>query len=243
MSKIFKAGAATLVFAAVGSSLGVAGAAVTAAPATGVINACYDNKKADDDDHKKGALRISDTCGPKEAALSWNQIGPQGPQGLQGPQGPQGVQGVPGADGAQGPQGVPGTNGRDGAGGPQGPVGPAGGLSEVWVTRRGPFQGMSLHNNVHTTVLSLQLPAGNYTLHAKTDIGNDDGSPQTASCFLGSGDQASIYQIPWNQIRTMALQDAVSLPGGGIIYLDCSTYNGSVSNASLMAVRVGTVHG
>lgn len=52
----------------------------------GVIHGCYKTAS--------GVLRLTDNtskkCGPKEAAISWNQ------QGLQGPQGPQGFQGPPG---------------------------------------------------------------------------------------------------------------------------------------------------
>jgi hypothetical protein len=50
---------------------------------------------------KGGSLRVIDadagqTCGKDEAALTWNQTGPQGPAGPEGPQGPAGPPGPAG---------------------------------------------------------------------------------------------------------------------------------------------------
>jgi hypothetical protein len=68
----------------------LAGTAVAAASipdASGVIHGCRDLRS--------GALRVIDsdkgqTCSKTEAALTWNQTGPQGPVGPAGPQGPSG---------------------------------------------------------------------------------------------------------------------------------------------------------
>jgi len=62
-------------------------------PDSGVVNGCYNTRT--------GILRVIDTsahqaCKPDEAALSWNQTGPQGPIG---PQGPAGQPGPPGPAG------------------------------------------------------------------------------------------------------------------------------------------------
>jgi hypothetical protein len=106
------------------------GVALATIPGSGgVIRGCYGKLG--------GALRVIDTgqCRPTEAALNWNQAGPQGPQGLQGPQGPagsKGDQGAQGPAGQRGPQGdagdpgAPGQQGPQGAQGPQGPAGPQG---------------------------------------------------------------------------------------------------------------------
>jgi hypothetical protein len=81
---------AVLLFVAV-AGMAAAGIAYAVVPdANGVIHGCYDTKT--------GALRVIDsdqgqTCVNKEAALNWNQTGPQGPQGPQGAQGPQGPAG------------------------------------------------------------------------------------------------------------------------------------------------------
>lgn len=89
----------------------------------------------------QGQLRVvasAADCRGNEAAISWNEIGPQGPagpQGLQGVAGDTGPQGPLGDTGPQGPQGAPGEAGATGANGatgatgsagPQGPAGPAG---------------------------------------------------------------------------------------------------------------------
>lgn len=83
---------------AAGAVLAAAGGVVYSAipDATGVINACYDNK---------GGLRVVDSltnCKNGETPISWNV------QGRQGESGPKGNAGVPGATGASG---TPGTNG------------------------------------------------------------------------------------------------------------------------------------
>jgi hypothetical protein len=84
-----------LVLAAASSILIAAAVAATAAipDANGVIHGCRNTKT--------GALRVIDTdkgqtCTKDEAALTWNQAGPQGPPGPQGVQGPAGANGVSG---------------------------------------------------------------------------------------------------------------------------------------------------
>src|SRR5215467_13694795 len=80
---------------AVGSGVALA----TIPGSGGVVSGCYAKKD--------GTLRVIDStaqCRSGEAALNWNQTGPQGPQGAQGPQGPQG---------ATGPQGVAGVSGYE----------------------------------------------------------------------------------------------------------------------------------
>src|SRR5262252_9037705 len=77
---------------------------------SGVVHGCYLNST--------GALRVIDTgvtssCKVNEAALNWNQIGPQGPigpQGAKGDQGPQGDKGDPGVQGVPGPAGPSGLS-------------------------------------------------------------------------------------------------------------------------------------
>lgn len=75
-----------------GVGLALFGAGAVAAD-TGVIHGCV---------LPSGQLTIpsSGSCDSNEAALTWNQTGPQGPQGIPGPQGPAGT---PGPQGPQGP--------------------------------------------------------------------------------------------------------------------------------------------
>jgi hypothetical protein len=74
---------------AIGAVLAGTTAAVASIPdSSGVIHACRSTKG--------GALRAIDsdagqTCSKDEAALNWNQTGPQGPAG---PQGPPGISGL-----------------------------------------------------------------------------------------------------------------------------------------------------
>lgn len=84
-----------------GAVVGLAGVAVVSASipdASGVIHGCYRTNN--------GTLRIIDsasqTCAGNEAALTWNQTGPQGPAGATGPQGPAGPQGPQGPAGSGG---------------------------------------------------------------------------------------------------------------------------------------------
>jgi hypothetical protein len=79
-------------------------AATAAIPdSNGVIHGCRSNKT--------GAVRVIDTekgqtCTKDEAALPWNQTGPQGPAG---PAGPTGAPGLQGPAGPQGPAGAGAT--------------------------------------------------------------------------------------------------------------------------------------
>jgi hypothetical protein len=91
----------------IGIAIGAVLAGTTAALASipdsnGTIHACRNTKD--------GSVRVIDsdagqTCGKDEAALNWNQTGPQGPAGIQGPQGEPGSQGPAGAAGANGVSG------------------------------------------------------------------------------------------------------------------------------------------
>lgn len=76
---------------------GASGAVVMASipDNSGVIHACYGTGLLN-----KGQVRIIDdsntSCNSNEAAITWNQQGPQGIQGPTGPTGPQGPQGPAG---------------------------------------------------------------------------------------------------------------------------------------------------
>jgi hypothetical protein len=84
-------------------------AAVAGIPGSGgVISGCYDKQS--------GQMRVYNAegtipkgCGTKEAAIQWNQTGPQGPKGDAG---------EPGAPGAAGRDGLDGAPGADGVAGP-----------------------------------------------------------------------------------------------------------------------------
>src|SRR5215471_16423164 len=88
--RILRATAAGIAVLAVGSGVALA----TIPGSGGVVSGCYAKKD--------GSLRVIDStaqCRSGEAALNWNQTGPQGPQGSQGPQGATGPQGAAGVSG------------------------------------------------------------------------------------------------------------------------------------------------
>src|SRR5262245_8873823 len=85
---------------------------------TGVIFACITRET--------GSIRIVSTagqCKSNEAAISWNQVGPQGPAGPTGAPGPTGTAGPAGPAGLAGATGPAGPAGPIGATGPAGPIG------------------------------------------------------------------------------------------------------------------------
>lgn len=89
---------------------GIAYAAGAGSSAT--INGCYSTST--------GVLRIAASCNRGEAAITWNQDGPQGPTGPAGATGPAGPQG---SAGERGPAGPAGQRGPTGHRGPQGRAG------------------------------------------------------------------------------------------------------------------------
>jgi hypothetical protein len=138
----------------VAASVGVAavfafgGVALATIPSSsGVISGCYAKKD--------GSLRVVDAsaaaCKTGEAALSWNQTGPQGSKGDAGPQGAAGPQGPKGDTGPAGPQG---PQGDAGPAGPQGPPGPTTGTNYERVYRVYTVQPLA------TQVVTAPCPAG-----------------------------------------------------------------------------------
>jgi hypothetical protein len=115
--------------------------------------------------------------------LVWNATGPQGLPGAPGLPGQQGIPGTPGS---------PGINGVDRATGPTGPAGSNGsaGFSvEAYIARNDNTVFMSGFND--TTMETLDLPAGMYSVVAKTVAGNTDSSDeQNVTCKLSTGETA-----------------------------------------------------
>jgi hypothetical protein len=234
-------GVAALIAAVAALASGVAYATVP--DAGGVIHACY-NATA----NPSGSLRVIDTdkgavCAKNERPLDFNQRGPQGPQGIQGVQGIQGETGATGATGATGSQGLKGDTGATGAAG----------VSDAYISRGGgDISGDGTH-----TVTSINLPAGNYTLTGTAQLHNQDRDEQDADCTLSTGSSmvvrmggqyynellsANYYDIA--STVGVVVEDLLSVPsGGGIASMHCHTYRGSASNAKLIAVKVGTLHG
>ncbi len=211
------------------------GAGVTFATipaADGVIFACY--SKTD----KK--LRVIDNsievCKPDEGSLSWNVRGVQGlpgPQGIQGPVGPQGERGPEGA------QGVPG---------PIGPEGPAGatGVAQVF-TASGNEVPLPLEPG-STTVLVLQVPAGNYVVWGTGNF-NWFAQPDSTETAFGATCTAEGDGIGFASARLFSEDDDGTIPyslmgtigfaEAGTLRVACNPFTAGVrASARLVAIRV-----
>jgi hypothetical protein len=231
-----RARAAALVLAGGLVGGGIAGGiAYAASPdGAGVIHACYGKLG--------GGLRVinSGHCTALETALDWNQVGPIGPVGPVGPQGGPGLPGSPGATGPAGADGHDGLDGLDGAPGGTGPAGPAGpaGASDAYA---GHLDGEYEIHNPTTTLITLQLPPGNYALSGKAVIYNHDGDRQSTSCRLSTGDMTESYQYGTTSL-IYAVQEVAALPSGGAVSLQCGTYSGTARLSKLTAIKVGALH-
>jgi hypothetical protein len=147
-------------------AIAVGSAAYAAIPdAGGVVHGCYDKAS--------GQLRVTDTdtntpkaCSSKEAALTWNQQGPQGLQGQQGAPGIQGPKGDKGDPGSQGPKGDPGP-------------------TDVFILSK---PGMQAIDDTKTTYLGLMGPLyGKYQISAKVVYGTLMPNSEIECTLIGGG--------------------------------------------------------
>lgn len=234
-------GVAALGLAAAVATGGVAYAAIPSSD--GVINGCRSEAS--------GVLRVIDevdSCRKGEQPLQWNQAGPEGPAGPQGPQGPRGEPGPEGPQGPRGEQGLPGPQGEQGPQGirgEQGPQGPAG-VSAGYIDRQPNFVQVYPDLVPSPTILSLDLPAGQYALFVKIRARSADGNE--AFCgFVGKHGQGSErVDFAHNyQQQTIVINDLVVLDEPGSVRIACAGYTGlsEVGNATLTALAVGEVDG
>jgi tetratricopeptide (TPR) repeat protein len=235
------------------ATVGVGVSAAAVPDQQGVIHACY----AVDGQHQvtgNSVLRVIDAaatnnyakaCKPSEAALSWNQKGPQGPQGATGPQGTTGAQGPPGPTGDTGPQG------------------PAGASDDTWMQSNvGPFAvgpGATVFGN-GVDNRTLGLPPGNYLVLARATFIAQNALPavgKSVSCsfLLSTGvtatpqDQGSItlYQgvlhvnyVPASFESVIVVPPAVQLGGVALKCTDGYT-DISASNYVITATKINSV--
>lgn len=214
------------------------GVAYAAIPGTdGVINGCRSEAS--------GVLRAideGDSCRKDEQPLSWNQAGPAGPAGPQGPQGPQGA---PGPEGPQGPQGEQGLQGPAGAQGEQGLQGPAG-VSAGYIDRQPTFVQVYPDLVPSPTILSLDLPAGQYAVFVKIRAVGASGN-EVFCGFIGEHGQGNerVDFAHDNGQQTIVINDLIVLEEPTSVRIACAGYTGlsEVGNATLTALAVGAVHG
>jgi hypothetical protein len=173
-----------------------------------------------------GTLRVIDAsvtnCKSGESALNWSQ------QGVPGPQGPQGEKGEPGE---------------------QGPPGPAGGVDSF-----GASQGSntpSLTPGAFVTVISKEVPAGNYALFASGEVVTTDDNDARVLCQLRGGGQ-EIQTSNSDLVNDANERDRISLTGHiafagtatRTLEVACRTEAEGVTAPvfNLVALKVGTLN-
>lgn len=208
-------------------------------PDGGVVNGCYNTRT--------GMLRVIDTsanqsCNPSEAALSWNQTGPQGPAG------PQGVAGPAGPAGPTGPSGpalssIDQLNGVacDGLGGKPATVrvdygtGIEAPLSLTCVTHLvanpGAFAFTVGGGTLSTSLTTLSLPANGWTLSGQIDAEGNVSIP-------ASGIQLS--SIPFDFTADMA--GVSSVHSSGTVSFTSTAIKGSLDPGKGAASLTGGVY-
>jgi hypothetical protein len=209
----------TILAALAGATL--SGAAVTYSSIpdeSGVVHTCYSQSN--------GTWRPIDAptqkCKNGETPLDFNQKGPKGDAGQQG------------APGTPGAQGAPGAKGATGADGPRGP-------SDMFTAHLGdgavvtggdPF-------GPPETILSLQVPAGNYVVTSAWTTTSSNGR-----CGIdpAAGDGRVDGAIVGNFYLTPIDVSVVTLASPGTISLRCiqDRVSYGVPLAKLIAVRIET---
>ena len=120
----------------------------------------------------------------------------------------------------------------------------AGGIppSDAYIARNDGYQPIG---GTGATVVSLNLPAGSYTLTAETVIYNADSDSQWSDCKLSTGATTEVNipgQFNGDQ-QSVTVEDLLTLTAPGTASLHCHTYNGGTNDAKLIAVKVAALHG
>jgi hypothetical protein len=197
-----------------------------------------------------GALRAVSSpsdCLSTETALTWNQVGPSGASGPSGP------------SGGSGPSGPPGSNGASGPSGPHGE-------GHAYETSNLDPVDISDYDPTLDTVISMQLPAGNYmlTFQGEFELDPNTSSPQfpgTSTDYVGHvqcqfAPNAMFFRVsgPFatNPIAGASLiydtifqtaHELVRLNESTLVSVACELETGEVTvrNSHLFAVEVGDV--
>ena len=196
---------------------GSAVALTTDQPSTTVYRGCLN--------HQGGSLygvRINATTAPRcrslDRAVNWNQTGPAGARGAVGPRGPRG------ATGPAGPQGEPGPSGAE---------------DLHYLDQPGTT---TVKNDVNrVTVMSLDLPAGNWLLRGQVVAQNDLSSNVIADCLISPQPGAAVEKllgtqaistVPVNGFTSLAPQQVVVVPEGqtATVTLGCLDLDGAPPN-------------
>jgi hypothetical protein len=146
-----------------------------------------------------------------------------------------------GLKGATGPAGATGPSGATGASGLTGPVGP----SQIFHTYNSATT--SFTDIAPRTVVSLELPPGDYFVSTKVQVHRQagfSGSTQV-TCVLGNPNGPGDYGtavMPGATEMTISTQIAFTAPIAVQVNLNCSGFFGSAASEKRMtAVRAGSV--
>jgi len=176
---------------------------------------------------------------PDTSFSAWSLVAIAGAPGPQGPAGTPGASGPQGTAGPVGPQGTPGAMGPAGPMGPQGPPGTAS-ATAIYYTQS-TSQVTLLPNTGFTTVSSLNLPAGQFSLSSIvliTDLTND---LVEGSCTISGGLPITVW-LPQGGSVAIPLQGAIGFGGGNTVTVQCNLISGSaVAMAEFSAIQ-GTLN-
>ncbi len=135
--------------------------------------------------------------------------------------------GPTGPAGPAGPAGLPGPQGTPGPQGPQGLQGPAGPSTPPTIRHTGISSALTI-TQLNQEVLTLQLPAGAYYLHAKTQMDNASNPGQEGECRLrvnGTVIDESNATLEDNEGNTVALQAPLTLQAPATVEMLCDGDN------------------
>lgn len=121
----------------------------------------------------------------------------------------------------------------------------AGGIppSDAYIARNDAEQTI---NSPGAPIVSLNLPAGYYTLTAETEIHSGGTNPEVVECTLSTGATTKVF-IPAEFAgggESVTVEDVLTLTAPGTASLSCYTNNyGTADHAKLIAVKVAALHG
>lgn len=139
-----------------------------------------------------------------------------------------GAAGPAGAPGAKGDPGAPGAKGDPGDPGPAGATGPTG-PSDSRLARRS--TSFDVTNSGTAIVQLTSVPAGTYTVVARTTLVNNAAGARSANCIIERDDTtidtANVYAIPAGSGQDITLTTIVTLPTPGTIGFGCQIDGGA----------------
>jgi hypothetical protein len=120
--------------------------------------------------------------------------------------------------------------------GPRGPAGPA---SNAYQAHNDSI--VTLSGSVDTTIVTLNLPAGIYSVFGRVEAANNGGGTALVDCTLSSGDLNAVTVASTPEV--FALQDLLTLPSAGHIVLKCAAADGAAARGRITAISVASRQG